>query len=107
MKLIFQKRVDDGKYYVNIFISEFTETEVDNIKKFGSPEISINPQKIYRRGLGLVEKLPIHDLSYDYQFNDAESAEEFIGEMTKRIKVAAIALKSQKDDFSGINEISL
>jgi len=106
MKLTIQKKLENGKYYVNISTTDFDQIELENMKKFGSPMISILPIRIRRNGI-MREELPIYDLSYDYPFDDIDLATKFVTEMTKRIKQAAEKLKYSKDDFSGTEEINL
>ena len=105
MKVIFQKRLESGSYHVQIIVSDFSSIEIENMKRFGPPTISIAPMNIYITGQGRVSALPVHSLNYDFQFSSQTEAVDFVKNMTDRIKIAANVLKAKKDDFSGQSEV--
>jgi hypothetical protein len=107
MKLSIAKRIENGEYHVAIRTSDFNQSEVENIKKFGSPKVSISPEKVFRAQSGFVYDLLLHDIDDDFIFPNTIEAQSFEVEMTSRIKIALELLKSYRDDFSGVDEIDL
>jgi len=107
MKVIIEKRLEAGKYFVRIDISDYTNDEVEKIKKFGSPRISVAPKFVYLRNEGTKSTLPLHNMNYDFEFNLEHEAIAFVETMTGRIKNAVLILKNMKDNFSGKNELEL
>ncbi len=105
MKVVIEKKLEAGKYHVSINVSDYSQGEIEKIKKFGAPEISISPKNIYRNG-SIVSSLPIHDMNYDFKFDTEVLANNFSETMTNRIKTAVETLKSKKDEFSGKNELT-
>jgi len=106
MKVVFNKRLEAGKYYVNIDVTDYTHDEVDKIKRFGAPLISLSPQNAFKNG-NFVTHLPIHSLNYDFQFSTEAQAKQFVDSLSTRIQVAVKELKARKDDFSGKKELDL
>jgi hypothetical protein len=107
MKLVFEKKIENGKYCVVIKITEFSVDEIERMKKYGAPIVSIAPQSRMNRIRGFVSEISLPDLNYDYWFENKEKAQLFESNMTERIKEAIKKLKSYNDDFTEEKEISL
>lgn len=108
MKVIIEKKLEGGKYSVQINVSNYTADEVDKIKRFGSPNISIAPQTVWSRDYGTrLTSLPLHDMNYDFKFTAEAEAVSFVNNMTDRIKLAVDKLKGMRDQFSGTKELEL
>ena len=106
MKVVLDKRLESGKYYVRINISEYTPEEVEKIKVFGAPMISISPKRLFLNGR-FVSDLPLHSMNFDFDFDTEAQANSFVTGMTQKIKDAVETLKARKDQFSGKDELNL
>lgn len=107
MKIIFEKKLENGKYFVRINISQYSAEEIDKIQRFGAPRISIEPKAIYTSGTGWVRVLPLHNLNHDFEFPTEGEAVAFVNVMGERIKAGIQTLKNKKDSFSGSAELEL
>lgn len=99
MKLSIDKKIKNGKYYIEIAVSELTDEERNKITKFGSPEISIEPRRAFYRGK-VVEYLPLHDFNQTFIFENVTEANQFERLIRIRIRQALVHLRSLKDNFS-------
>lgn len=104
MKVIFDKKLENGKYNVRIDVTEYSVDEVEKIKRFGPPIVSIAPKNVYNGGR-MRDSLPLYDLNYDFEFDLEREAINFVELMKGRIKIAILNLKERKDNFSGKNEL--
>ncbi|HYD92734.1 MAG TPA: hypothetical protein VEA37_14760 [Flavobacterium sp.] len=104
MKLKIRKYLENGIYYVSITDINFEHIEIDNIRKFGAPLVSIQPKSVIRNSR-YTNELPIHDLSGDYSFRNEGEAQKFFIEITQRIKDAAQNLKNSIDNFTGEKDL--
>lgn len=103
MKFNFEKQVTGGKYYVRITVAEILPEEKENIVKFGSPLVPIDPQYILYRGI-MTNRLPLPDLNQVFIFNTEDQANLFVEGMKVRIKESVDGLRSKKDHFSKMDE---
>ena len=106
MKVQIERVLENGKYHVKVAVSDFSIQEIEAIKKFGAPMISVAPLYIWRRR-EFTSNVAIHDLNDDFEFTTETQAKSFITDLTARIKTAASTLKSYKDTFSGKNELEI
>ena len=106
MKLNIDKEIKGGRYYVYIVISELTGEERDKIIKFGSPEISIEPNTAFYKGK-YVSKLPLHNFNQTFVFENATDANQFEGIIKNRTRRVLTGLRSFKDNFSKEAEYEL
>ncbi len=106
MKVVIEKNLKAGSYLVNVEITEYSEDEIDRVKRFGAPSISIAPETIYYNGRAR-SVIPVTSLNTSFQFSDEQSAEDFIKLLKSRIKSAVDELKGKTDNFSGRDEIEL
>ena len=107
MKYKIVKRLEGGRYYVQITALEFTAEEREKITRFGSPRVSLAPKTVTRRtpsGLRSAVSLELQDLADTFAFSVEEQATVFADEMNERIRSAVAQLKSYKDQFSNDQE---
>lgn len=106
MKLSIHKTLDAGRYRVYVQVSDLTTEETAQMRKFGSPEISIKP-KTTIFNWETVSSLPLHAISHNFEFESEALASQFIDEMKSRIKEAISILKNRKDNFTNVEEYEL
>ena len=110
MKILLEKKIENGKYSVSINISNYSVEELTLFKKFGPPEISIVPQFVLVRIGGTLkhsQQLPLHDLNRSFEFSSEDKAAEFADAMSEIITQSVFALKNREDNFSAVKEIEI
>ena len=106
MKIEIDKNIKEGKYSESVSILEILPQEREQILKFGSPVISLEPRSAwYQRDI--VKKIPLHDFKPVFSFSSEEEANEYIRIIKERIIDAVKQLKNRKDNFSKKEEYEL
>jgi hypothetical protein len=108
MKLKIEKKLADGSYTVDVETLQFSADEQNRIEKFGSPMVSLEPKIVTVRrpagGFVTLTSIAIHALNHTFNFNNENEAEDFVRQMTDRIRTAITELKNKRDDFTGEKE---
>ncbi len=99
MKLKIDKKIEGGVYIVYVLVSEFSQDEQEQMKRFGPPWVSVHPNKVLFRRTS-VDKIPIDVINHQFRFGEEDAANEFVEEMKNRIKEAMEALREKKDNFT-------
>ncbi len=99
MKVRIDKRVEGGKYFVDVSVLELSNEEREKIRKFGSPLVSMEPQRVWYDS-HFTFNLPLHDINQSFGFENQALADTFAEKLRERILQALNSLRNKQDTFS-------
>jgi len=106
MKLKIEKILTDGNYMVHVETLDFNLDEKNKISKFGSPLIALEP-KFVNTPRGRRGEVPVHAISYNFNFDNEGDADNFVNIITDRIKQAMNDLRAKEDRFTNTSEYDI
>jgi len=108
MKIQTKKVVEDRKYYVSIYTSDFSEVEELRMVNYGEPDISMGgviglaeyPVTYRKLKTGSPFKFVADGRDYALDSDAETAADEWAAEIITRIKAAVDAIRSLDDTFT-------
>jgi hypothetical protein len=107
MKVIVNRRLASGLYWLDFAVSDYTPEELKKMESFGVPTLDIlfGPNPGQRQPV----KLPMTQLSQQHKVNfpTAKEATEYEQRVVNQIRSLMQALRERKDDYSSTEEVSI